>query len=160
LLRRHGPMVLGVCRRVLRNDADAHDAFQATFLVFVRKAGSIVPRARVGNWLHGVAHKTALKARAMNRLRRAKEQQAPAPQARPGAPAAVPAALFASTVQAATAIAAGRAATAGLIAPEVVALTEGVLRTMLLTKLRTLTAAVLGLALLGAGVTYGTLRAG
>src|SRR5438552_9244822 len=75
LLRRHGPMVLGVCRRVLRNEADAHDAFQATFLVFVRKAGEIMPRARVGNWLHGVAHKTALKARAMNRLRRTKEQR-------------------------------------------------------------------------------------
>jgi RNA polymerase sigma-70 factor (ECF subfamily) len=77
LLRRHGPMVLGVCRRVLRNEADAHDAFQATFLVFVRKAASIVPRARVGNWLYGVAHKTALKAKAMNRQRRAKELQAP-----------------------------------------------------------------------------------
>jgi RNA polymerase sigma-70 factor (ECF subfamily) len=82
LLLRHGPMVLGVCRRVLRNEADAHDAFQATFLVFVRKAGSIVPRARVGNWLYGVAHKTALKAQAMNRQRRAREQQA-APPARP-----------------------------------------------------------------------------
>jgi RNA polymerase sigma-70 factor (ECF subfamily) len=83
LLRRHGPMVLGTCRRVLRNEADAHDAFQATFLVFVRKAASIVPRARVGNWLYGVAHKTALKANAMNRQRRAKEMQAPAPQTTP-----------------------------------------------------------------------------
>jgi RNA polymerase sigma-70 factor (ECF subfamily) len=76
LLRRHGPMVLGVCRRLLRNEADAHDAFQATFLVFVRKAASIMPRARVGSWLYGVAHKTALKATAMNRRRRAREQQA------------------------------------------------------------------------------------
>jgi RNA polymerase sigma-70 factor (ECF subfamily) len=75
LLRRHGPMVLGVCRRVLRNEADAHDAFQATFLVFVRNAVSIVPRARVGNWLYGVAHKTALKAQAMNRQRRSREMQ-------------------------------------------------------------------------------------
>jgi RNA polymerase sigma-70 factor (ECF subfamily) len=83
LLRRHGPMVLGVCRRVLRNEADAHDAFQATFLVFVRKAASIVPRARVGNWLYGVAHKTALKAKAMNRQRRAKEMQAPVLPAAP-----------------------------------------------------------------------------
>jgi RNA polymerase sigma factor (sigma-70 family) len=76
LLHRHGPMVLGVCRRVLLNEDDAHDAFQATFLVFLRKAATILPRARVGNWLHGVAYKTALKAQAMNRQRRAKEREA------------------------------------------------------------------------------------
>src|SRR5437016_3596029 len=55
LLKRHGPMVLGVCRRVLRNEADAHDAFQASFLVFLRKAACIHPRSLVGNWLYGVA---------------------------------------------------------------------------------------------------------
>jgi RNA polymerase sigma-70 factor (ECF subfamily) len=76
LVRRHGPMVLGVCKRVLGNATDAEDAFQATFLVLVRKATSIRPRSRVGNWLHGVAHKTALKANAMNRTRRAKEREA------------------------------------------------------------------------------------
>jgi RNA polymerase sigma-70 factor (ECF subfamily) len=74
LLLRHGPMVLGVTRRILQNEEDANDAFQSTFLVFLRKASAIVPRAMVGNWLHGVAHKTALKARAMNRQRRAKER--------------------------------------------------------------------------------------
>src|SRR5688572_22769959 len=78
LLRRHGPMVLGVCRRVLGNAADADDAFQATFVVLVRKATAIVPRTRVGNWLHGVALKTALKAKAMNRTRRVKEREAAA----------------------------------------------------------------------------------
>jgi RNA polymerase sigma factor (sigma-70 family) len=69
-------MVLGVCKRVLGNETDAEDAFQATFLVLVRKATSIIPRTQVGPWLHGVAHKTALKAKAMNRRRQVKEREA------------------------------------------------------------------------------------
>jgi RNA polymerase sigma factor (sigma-70 family) len=75
LVKRHGPMVLGVCRRVLRQTQDAEDAFQATFLVLVRKGGSIRPPEMVGNWLHGVAYRTALQARAAIARRRAKEAQ-------------------------------------------------------------------------------------
>jgi RNA polymerase sigma factor (sigma-70 family) len=75
LVRRHGPMVLGVCRRILRQAHDAEDAFQATFLVLVRKAASIVPRQGVGNWLYGVAYRTALDARRLRARRNAKEKQ-------------------------------------------------------------------------------------
>src|SRR5437762_3020650 len=76
IVRRHGAMVLGVCRRILRNEADAEDAFQATFLVLVRKANTIRPRGMVSNWLYGVAHHTALKAKAMHSRRRVKEMEA------------------------------------------------------------------------------------
>src|SRR5262249_43110799 len=71
LMRRHGPMVLGVCQRLLRHRQDAEDAFQATFLVLARKAGSVQPRDRVGNWLYGVAYRTALEARRLAARRRA-----------------------------------------------------------------------------------------
>ena len=75
LVRRHGPMVLGVCRRLLRNNHDADDAFQATFLVLVRKAASVAPKEMVGNWLYGVAYQTALKGRAVAARRRSRERQ-------------------------------------------------------------------------------------
>ena len=63
LVRRHGPMVWGVCRRVLPNYHDVEDAFQATFLVLVRKAASITSRELIANWIYAVATQTALKAR-------------------------------------------------------------------------------------------------
>jgi RNA polymerase sigma factor (sigma-70 family) len=76
IVRRHGPMVLGVCRRALDDAHDAEDAFQATFLVLVKKAASVVPAEQVGHWLYGVAYRTALKARTMRAQRQAKEKEA------------------------------------------------------------------------------------
>jgi polysaccharide biosynthesis/export protein len=240
LVQRHGPMVLGVCQRVLHNTHDAEDAFQATFLVLVRKAASIVPRDRVGNWLYGVAHRIALKAKSDVARRRAKEQQVkdlprrePAEDlwwelrplldaelhrlpdkyraavvlcdlegksrkeaarqlgwaegtlsgrlarargllakrlARRGlaltagaltlllterASASVPATLAVFTIKAALLTAAGQAATAGVVSAKVAALTEGVLRAMLMTKVKAVAAVVLLLA--GIGIGAGTL---
>ena len=239
LLRRHGPMVLGVCRRTLPNAHDAEDAFQATFLVLVRKASTIRPREMVGNWLYGVACRTAMKARAMNTKRRIRESQAagmgrPEDTATPtheemlkhldievsrlpdkyrlplvlcelqgksrkeaarllglpegtlswrlawarktlarrlsrhgaplsagaltaalssgGASAGVPAALLNLTARTALEVAAGRTLTAGAVSAQVVTLTEGVLKAMLLSKLKVLWPVVL-LVAMGAGAT-------
>src|SRR6516164_8747682 len=64
LLKRHGPMVLGVCRSVLHDLHDAEDAFQAAFLLLAQKAGSIQRREAVGGWLYRVAYHAALRAQA------------------------------------------------------------------------------------------------
>jgi len=75
LVRRHAGMIWGVCRRQLRNHHDAEDAFQATYLVLVRKASSIAPREMVAAWLHGVAYQIARKARRVVARRSFRERQ-------------------------------------------------------------------------------------
>jgi RNA polymerase sigma factor (sigma-70 family) len=228
----HGPMVFGVCRRVLGDVHDADDAYQATFLVLARKAATLSRPDQLGNWLYGVAYRTSLEARAVRARRRAREvhmdklpdHAAPTEESDGdlaalidrelnrlpdkyrvpavlcelqgrsrrevaellGIPegtlsyrlaearkrlarrlarwsaalgagglatclpqtgvAIVPAPLTALLVKAAVEIAAGRAATS--VSAEVVALMEGVLRVMFITRLKTLVAVMMALGLL------------
>jgi RNA polymerase sigma factor (sigma-70 family) len=80
IVRRHGPMVRGVCRRVLRNEHDADDAFQAVFVVLLRKADTISPRSLLGNWLYGVAVNVARRGRDSIARRRTQELVTDVPQ--------------------------------------------------------------------------------
>jgi RNA polymerase sigma factor (sigma-70 family) len=236
LVRRHGPMVLGVCRRLLRHAQDAEDCFQVAFLVLARKAASVVKRESVGSFLYGVAYRTALTARAVNRRRQARERQVeemPHPEVTPAdvpdwrpwldrelsrlpekyrtpvilcdlegrtrrevarhlslpegtlssrlatarrmlakrlsryelplaggvlalsfsgaASAGVPESLVASTTKAALLVAAGQATSVGFISATVATLTEGVLKTMFIAKVKTATVVLFGVAALGLG---------
>jgi hypothetical protein len=81
LVKRHGPMVSAVCRRLLPNYHDAEEAFQATFLVLGRKAATVLPREMVGNWLYGVAYMAARRGKvAAARARRRQKQVAQMPE--------------------------------------------------------------------------------
>src|SRR5277367_3144655 len=70
LVARHGPMVLGVCRRMLADHTDVDDAFQATFVVLVRRARHLGPGDAIGPWLHGVAARVAMRCRSESARRR------------------------------------------------------------------------------------------
>jgi RNA polymerase sigma factor (sigma-70 family) len=74
LVWRHGPKVLGVCRRMLHHDQDAEDAFQATFIILVRKARSIAKGQSLSSWLHRVAYRVALRARMLTQQRTARQK--------------------------------------------------------------------------------------
>jgi RNA polymerase sigma factor (sigma-70 family) len=81
LVERHGPMVLGLCRRVLRHGQDAEDACQATFLVLARRAGSVRKQESLASWLHGVAFRIALNLKRQHARRQRREQIATRPTA-------------------------------------------------------------------------------
>jgi RNA polymerase sigma factor (sigma-70 family) len=91
LVRRHGPMVLGVCRHILGRVHDAEDAFQATFLMLARKAGSIRDRQVLGRWLHRVAYRIAVGSKIDSDSRRAHERRAAERSAAPPGPEPDPA---------------------------------------------------------------------
>ena len=74
IVGRHGPMVLSVCRHVLHDQHEIEDAFQATFLILVKKAGSIRDRDVLGTWLYAVARRVAVRARANSRRRQSRER--------------------------------------------------------------------------------------
>jgi RNA polymerase sigma factor (sigma-70 family) len=109
VLGRHGPLVLWVCRRLLRQAQDAEDAFQATFLVFVRKAHTLRKPELLANWLYGVAYRTARHARVRAARRRQRERES----------AVLPPWLATATVRAALALLAGKEMAMGFISASV-----------------------------------------
>jgi RNA polymerase sigma factor (sigma-70 family) len=80
IVTRHGPMVLGVCRRLLADARDIEDAFQATFVVLARKGGTLAEADPVGHWLYGVAYRVALRARASAARRQRRERAGDLPE--------------------------------------------------------------------------------
>jgi RNA polymerase sigma factor (sigma-70 family) len=83
IVHRHGPMVYRVCWRVLQHGQDAEDAFQATFLTLAQKLRTVRKHASLASWLHGVAHRVALKAKAQSASKRRHEQRVAAPETLP-----------------------------------------------------------------------------
>src|SRR6516164_4371966 len=83
IVRRHGAMVYRVCWRVLQHSHDTEDAFQATFLILAQKLHALRKHASLASWLHGVAHRVALKAKAQSAARRCREHQASLPDTLP-----------------------------------------------------------------------------
>ena len=81
ILERHGPMVFHVCRRVLSSAADVEDAFQATFLILIRRGHTVRRHSSLASWLHGVAWRTALKLRAQSDRRRRREAKSASTEA-------------------------------------------------------------------------------
>jgi len=83
IVHRHGPMVYRVCWRVLQHPQDTEDAFQATFLILAQKLHTVRKHASLASWLHGVAHRSALKPKAQSAARRCREHRASLPDALP-----------------------------------------------------------------------------